>query len=209
MSSDRSAQLRPRLEPELPWLEPASGSCAAAALLPMVSLLALAAPKEDKVTQKDLDRITEGYKGLKYLVANWDKETRDCKGVAGGDAQQSVEGVTAGSGFVDGCAASPLIIRNYLGCSNIFHPLFQSEKLWVRIMNSDYLPADSDDFIDAWEEFEKHKRTGDEWAYTSSWGEANPGGGKDKVEDYLLRSKKEVKLATESLGKLIKMLKLA
>ncbi|CAK0849268.1 unnamed protein product [Prorocentrum cordatum] len=75
-------------------------------------------------------------------------------------------------------------------------------------MNSDFLPADSDDFVDAWEEFERHKRTGDEWAYTSSWGEANPGGGKDKVEDFLLRSKKEVVLATESLGKLVKMLQL-
>jgi Ca2+ transporting ATPase len=167
--------------------------------------VAPAANAAGDVTRKDYERVIEGYKGLTYLVDNWLQETRDCSMAVGGNVAMTLQ---SGTVSPNACVASPLIIRNYLGCSKMDHPLFQSEKLWVKIQNSDQAPDDVEAFLDAWEDFEKHKRNGDEWAYTSSWGEANPGGGRDKVEEYLLKSQKEVVLAKDALGKIAEMLKL-
>ena len=43
-------------------------------------------------------------------------------------------------------------------------------------------------------------------AFISSWGEANPGGGKDRVEMFIERSRKQVETAKDSLGTAIKLL---
>ncbi len=43
-------------------------------------------------------------------------------------------------------------------------------------------------------------------AYLSSWGEANPGGGKDRVALFLERSKQDVVDARNSLGVILKIL---
>jgi hypothetical protein len=43
-------------------------------------------------------------------------------------------------------------------------------------------------------------------AYLSSWGEANPGGGKDRVALFLERSKQDVIDARNSLGVILKIL---
>jgi hypothetical protein len=43
-------------------------------------------------------------------------------------------------------------------------------------------------------------------AYVSSWGEANPGGGKDRVELFIERAKKNVIVSKESLATVIEIL---
>lgn len=45
-------------------------------------------------------------------------------------------------------------------------------------------------------------------AYTSSWGEANPGGGKDRVEYFVERAKSNVVDARDALGEILKILDL-
>jgi hypothetical protein len=45
-------------------------------------------------------------------------------------------------------------------------------------------------------------------AYTSSWGEANPNGGKEVVDDYLEKTRGEVKETEQLLRKVLGALKL-
>ena len=47
-----------------------------------------------------------------------------------------------------------------------------------------------------------------ELAYTSSFGEYNPGGGKEQVRKYLLLCKEQVELSQTSLQTIVKLLKL-
>jgi len=165
-----------------------------------------AAAASKQVTEQDLQRIADGYKDLVYLMNNWNKETRDCT-----EVQTNIQRtLTSGTQSPDECKATPDIVRKYMGTRSINEKLFNTQQLWIDIETQDLVPAKEDDrFSEAVEDFEKHKRQASEWAYTSSWGSANPGGGRDKVEDYLLRSKSEAALATESLGVIVDILKLA
>jgi hypothetical protein len=45
-------------------------------------------------------------------------------------------------------------------------------------------------------------------AYISSWGESNPGGGKDRVALFIERSKKDVIACRDCLGTVIRVLEL-
>lgn len=45
-------------------------------------------------------------------------------------------------------------------------------------------------------------------AFVSSWGEANPGGGKDRVDLFLARSKTNVIVARDSLETVMRILDL-
>jgi len=159
------------------------------------------------VTENDLKRISAGYKELQYLMENWNKVTRDCR-----DVDQNVQQVLAsGTESPDNCKATPDIVRKYMGMRSIDGNLFNTQQLWINIQSAGNLVQDKDDerFADAVEDFERAKRQASEWAYSSSWGEANPGGGRDRVEDYLLRSKKEAAKATEALGIIVDVLRLA
>lgn len=45
-------------------------------------------------------------------------------------------------------------------------------------------------------------------AFVSSWGEANPGGGKDRVQLFIERAKKNVIASRDGLGTVIEILDL-
>mmetsp|Transcript_45411 Transcript_45411/g.99234 ORF Transcript_45411/g.99234 Transcript_45411/m.99234 type:complete len:234 (-) Transcript_45411:49-750(-) len=157
------------------------------------------------VTEKDLKRIKAGYDDLVDLMANWNKRTRDCTGSKG---NQDIA-MQAGVQSPDKCTANPDVVRKYMGDRNLDDKLFKSQQLWINIDAGDIISSkDEDRWQDAVEEFELHRRQSSEWAYTSSWGENNPGGGRDKVEDYLLKSKAEAVLATKALGVIVDCLKL-
>merc|ERR1719277_237686 len=64
---------------------------------------ALAAP-EAKLTQKGLTRVVDGYRGLRYLMDNWDEATRDCRR-AQDNVQQALQ---AGVLSPNKCVATPL-----------------------------------------------------------------------------------------------------
>merc|ERR1719321_185462 len=110
------------------------------------------------------------------------------------------------------CDPDPDKIRFYLGQRDMKEKLYNTEELWVSIDAADNPPLfankDEDAFQEASERFEDFKTQAGDWAYTSSWGVANPGGGRDKMEQYLVKSKDFTKKAVNELGKLITILKL-
>eukprot|EP00419_Tripos_fusus_P024432 CAMPEP_0172714912 /NCGR_PEP_ID=MMETSP1074-20121228/67244_1 /TAXON_ID=2916 /ORGANISM="Ceratium fusus, Strain PA161109" /LENGTH=248 /DNA_ID=CAMNT_0013539439 /DNA_START=89 /DNA_END=835 /DNA_ORIENTATION=- len=158
------------------------------------------------VTKDDLQRLSSGYKDLVYMMDNWNTVTRDCRFV--GERRQ--EALQSGVLSPNKCKANPDEVRKYFGMRALDEKLFNTKQLFIDIEAQDLVAKkDGDRYSDAVEDFETHKRQASEWAYTSSWGDANPGGGRDKVEDYLLRSKAEAALATKSLGIIIDVLNLS
>ena len=69
-------------------------------------------------------------------------------------------------------------------------------------------PPDVD--IDAWnlatEQFVQHSTSAQEYAYTASFGEYNPSGGKDQVAKYMDLSKDELVLARDALRDVLKQI---
>jgi len=49
-----------------------------------------------------------------------------------------------------------------------------------------------ENYLSAVESYREKADQGSMMAYTSSWGEANPNGGKDMIDEYLLKTKDEV-----------------
>jgi len=158
------------------------------------------------VKAEQLVQIKDGYDDLLYLLGNWNKATRECDE----DISRKVQPLQSGVKSPDLCTAKPDNVRKYLGLRSVNEKLFNTKQLWIDIQAAgDYLTDDQEeDFQQTAEEFERFKQQAGDWAYTSSWGEANPGGGRDKVEDYLLRSKADTVKAVEKLGELVKILKL-
>ena len=89
-------------------------------------------------------------------------------------------------------------------------PLFRADKTMIRLQalvpSSDKQGSiEFQDAIDTWME---KAEEGSGMAYISSWGEANPGGGRDRVALFIERSRKDVIEAKDSLGTVIRILDL-
>lgn len=86
-------------------------------------------------------------------------------------------------------------------------PLFKAEKTMRRL--EPLVPGNREaEYLDA---IEKWAETADEasgMAYVSSWGEANPGGGKDRVEYFIERARKNVEDARACLATAIDILQI-
>jgi hypothetical protein len=94
-----------------------------------------------------------------------------------------------------------------LGYKSTEDPLFKAEKLMVRAASL----VDPDDFENYLEVVEKYKDKADNtalMAYTASWGEANPNGGKEVIDDYLERTKLDVIDSERYLRQMLGYLKL-
>lgn len=134
---------------------------------------------------KDLSRLPAGLKDINYLLDNWAKETTN---PVSGDAD-------------------PDRVRLFIGLRTTTSPLFQVEKLLAAPTTQDKVDPDRfEDWIASTEEFSSHINKVNELAYTSSFGEYNPGGGKEQVAKYLQMAKDEVILARDSLATLISLL---
>ena len=146
--------------------------------------------------QEDLDekaKLKKGYDRLNYLLDNWDKLTTVC-----GRTDNPYQGK-------NGCERSPLVVMDYMGYKSMNDPLFKADKTLKRL--SALVPADdSVDYLEAMEKFGEASEEASGMAYVSSWGEANPGGGKDRVEYWIERSKKNVTDARDSLGVALRIL---
>ena len=95
------------------------------------------------------------------------------------------------------CDKTPLRVQDFLGYKSTEDPLFRADKLMVRaapLVDPDNFEA----YLDVVEKYREKADQGAMMAYTSSWGEANPNGGKEVVDEYLERTKEEVE-KTESL----------
>ena len=159
-----------------------------------------------EVTQADKERLTRGYKDLVYMMKNFNIVTRKCE-----KNQENIQrALQSGQASPDGCIANPLVVRKYLGQTSIKADLFNTKDLLVNMELAGMVPSKSEDeYGDLVEDFEAFKRQADEWAYSSSWAEANPGGGRDRTEDYLLRSKSLAEKATKTLGRIVEILGLS
>lgn len=144
--------------------------------------------------QKDKENIVKGYQRLQYLLDNWEKETTVCK-----TGQETT--------FGDKCERTPLKVMDYLGFRSINDPLFKADQAMLRLKAQ--VPSDNElEFYEAVERFAENAEEASSMAFVSSWGEANPGGGKDRVQLFIERSKKNVIVSRDSLKTVIDILKL-
>jgi hypothetical protein len=89
------------------------------------------------------------------------------------------------------CEKTPLRVQDFLGYKSTEDPLFKADKLMVRAAPL-VDPDDFEAYLDVVEKYREKADNGAMMAYTSSWGEANPNGGKDIIEEYLVSTKDEV-----------------
>lgn len=135
------------------------------------------------------DRILKGYTQLTYLLNNWEKETTSC------DAAKN-------------CEKKPDNVRRYLGLRSTKDPLFQIERVLEKAQAYIDDVDLADKYIEASETFQSTQSMANSMAFTSSFGEYNPGGGKDQVDKYLEESRKQVVLCQKALGEIVDILQL-
>jgi len=138
----------------------------------------------------DRENVVKGYRRLSYLLDNWEKETVICG--------------RSDNPYV-GCERQPEKVMEYLGYKSIKDPLYRSDKTLMRLSE---VVADSKytDYVTAMETYVDSSEESNGQAYVSSWGEANPGGGKDNIDRYIEKSKKNLIVAKNSLGKIVDLL---
>ena len=89
-------------------------------------------------------------------------------------------------------------------------PLFRADKTLIRLQG--LVPANDkqaqSEYQDALDLFVEKAEEGNGMAFISSWGEANPGGGKDRVALFIERSKKDVIDAKDALTTVKRILKI-
>lgn len=142
-------------------------------------------------TKAELARIQEGYDGLTYLLDNFEAETTVCR-ENGGECKRDAERV-----------------RKYLGLRSTTDPLFQIEKVFVKVKYMDVDPDEIESFFEATEEWNTAQNMSNSMAFISQFAEYNPGGGKDEVLKYLDEAQKQVILARGALEKILKAIESA
>ena len=144
--------------------------------------------------QKDKENIVKGYQRLQYLLDNWEAETTVCK-----TGQETT--------FGDRCERNPMKVMDYLGFKSTNDPLFKADKAMMRL--KPLVPNDREiDFFEAVERYGENAEEASGMAFVSSWGEANPGGGKDRVQLFIERAKNNVIVSRDSLKTVIDILEL-
>jgi hypothetical protein len=144
--------------------------------------------------QKDKENIVKGYKRLQYFLDNWEAETTVCK-----TGQETT--------FGDRCERSPMKVMDYMGFRSINDPLFKADTAMLRLKG--LVPSDQElDFYEAVERFAENAEEASSMAFVASWGESNPGGGKDRVKLFIERSKNNVIVSRDSLKTVIDILNL-
>jgi hypothetical protein len=143
-------------------------------------------------SQIELQKLEQGYAQIDYLVNNFEKETTICG--------------RSDNPYIGLCERTPLKIMEALGFKSTKSPLFQADKTMMKLQSM--VPPDkTSEFIDAVEQWNQAAEEASGIAYVSSWAEANPGGGKDRVALYIERSRKNVIDAREALRTVIAILK--
>ena len=173
--------------------ELATKGAVAATLIGVPSASWAAAP-----SPADLKRLQLGHSRVQYLLKNWDKLTTTCdnKAMSSTEAKQVVRTEGGGGGF---CDKNPLVVQEYLGYKSTTDPLFKADALMLKAVPLvDESVMDEADYVDIVEQYRDKADQTSLLAYTSSWGEANPNGGKEAVDDYLDKTK-EVVMETEVL----------
>lgn len=158
-------------------------------------------------TLQELEKLQKGHARVRYLLDHWDDVTQVCGTVIMSDTERKQVVRTEGGGGTTGCTKTPLRVQEFMGFKSTQDPLYKADKLMVRATPL----VDPDDLDGYLEAVEKYKEKADNtalMAYTSSWGEANPNGGKEVIDDYLERTKADVVESEKSLRSVLKYLNL-
>lgn len=169
---------------------------------PSTSLAAAVPPPED------LKRLQLGHSRVLYLLENWDKLTQSCnnKAMSVTESKQIVRTEGGGGGV---CDKSPLIVQEYLGYKSTKDPLFKADSLMLKAVPLvDVSVMDEADYVDMVEQYREKADQTSLLAFTSSWGEANPNGGKETVDEYLDQTKAVVMETEVLLRKILNALRL-
>lgn len=140
---------------------------------------------------QELERLQKGHARVKYLLDNWDDVTKVCGTTIMSDTERKQVVRTEGGGGTDACSKTPLRVQEFMGYKSTEDPLYRADKLMVRatpLVDPDVL----DDYLTVVETWREKADNTALMAYTSSWGEANPNGGKEVIDDYLERTKADV-----------------
>jgi hypothetical protein len=122
------------------------------------------------------------------------------------ESKQIVRTEGGGGGF---CEKNPLVVQEYLGYKSTTDPLFKADSLMLKAVPLlDMSVMDEADYVDLVEQYREKADYTSLLAYTSSWGEANPNGGKEAVDDYLDKTKEVVVETEVLLRKVLKALQL-
>jgi len=154
-------------------------------------------------TAVELERLRKGHARIKYMLENWVDITETCKN----NSNQAKNQVVRTDGG-DKCEKTPLNVQIYMGYKSTEDPLYKVDKLMIRAAP---LIKDETEQVEFFEAIENYKQGADNtsmMAYTSSWGEANPNGGKDVIDDYLEKTRLDVVSSEQSLLVILKLLKL-
>jgi len=109
--------------------------------------------------------------------------------------------------FGDKCERNPTKVMEYLGFKSTSDPLFKAESTMMRLKAS--VPPDREsEFYDAIDAFSQNAEEANSMAFVSSWGESNPGGGKDRVRLFIERSRNNVVKSRDSLRTVMDILDL-
>ena len=173
-----------------------------------VATTAFAMPSQAAVpTTQELEKLQKGHARVQYLLKNWDSITRVCGTTIMSDMERKQVVRTEGGGGTDLCSRNPLRVQDYMGYKSTNDPLFRADKLLVRA-GTLVDPDDFEKYLDAVEQYKEKSDQTALLAYTSSWGEANPNGGKEVVEDYLDQTKRQVEESERLLRRCLTYLKL-
>jgi hypothetical protein len=146
--------------------------------------------------EADKQKILKGIQRLNYLLDNWVQETTIC-----GQSDNPYIGK-------NGCERTPVKVMEYMGYKSMNDPLFKADKTLRRLDVLVPLGKESD-YLDAVEKWTEKAEEASGLAFVSSWAEANPGGGKDRVEYFIERAKNDVIVARDSLAKAINILEIS
>jgi hypothetical protein len=111
------------------------------------------------------------------------------------ERKQVVRTEGGGGGF---CEKTPLVVQEYMGYKSTRDPLYRADKLMVQaapLVDNAML----EEYLDVVEKYREKADNVAMMAYTSSWGEANPNGGKEIVDDYLEKTKIDVQESSKLL----------
>lgn len=152
----------------------------------------------------ELERLQLGHARVKYLLDHWNDVTEVCGTTIMSDTERRQVIRTEGG---TQCTKTPLRVQEFLGYKSTTDPLYRADKLMVRA-GPLVDPDDFENYLDAVERYREKADQSALLAYTSSWGEANPNGGKEVIEDYLEQTKLQVVESERLLKQVLDYLKL-
>ena len=156
---------------------------------------------------EELTKLQRGHSRVTYLLKNWDELTSTCGSKFYFSADEAKQVIRTEGGGGGTCDKTPLKVQEYMGYKSTEDPLYRADKLMVRAVPL-VDPGRADEYLDAVERYREKADQTAMMAYTSSWGEANPNGGKEVVDEYLERTKDDVLETEKVLREILGLLEL-